>query len=110
MATLTEKQLAIQAVNSAETLYTVPASTTAIIKDIQICNNSAANCEISIWLVPNGGSAGDENCLLKAWDVPAADFLHWTGFQVLGTAGDTIEATAETTDKITIIISGAELT
>lgn len=106
----TEKQLAIQAVDSAETIYTVPASTTTIIKDIQICNNSASNCEISVWLVPQGDSAGDENCLLKGWDVPANDFLHWTGFQVLGTAGDTIVATAETTDKIAIIISGAELT
>jgi hypothetical protein len=110
MATFTEKQLACQAVNAAETLYTVPASTKTIIKDINCMNNSATAATISIWLVPNGGSASDENCLIKNFNVPAADLLHWSGFQVLATAGDTIRATAGTADKITVIISGAELT
>lgn len=106
-----EKKLARQAVNnSGEIVYTVPAGTVTIVKDMQLCNNSASNCEISVWLVPNGGSAGDENCIVKNWDIPANDFLHWSGFQVLDTAGDTIQAKAETTDKVTVTISGAEIT
>lgn len=108
----TEKQLAIQAVNnSGETVYTVPSDTKTIVKDIQMCNNSSVSaCEVCIWFVPSGDSAGDENCLIKDFDVPAADFVHWSGFQILETSGDTIQAKAETTDKITVIISGAEIT
>lgn len=107
----TEKKLARQAVNSTgETVYTVPAATTAIVKDIHICNNSAAACYVSLWLVPNGGSASDENVMFFQWNVPANDFVHWSGWQVLDTAGDTIQALSQTSDQITISISGAILT
>jgi hypothetical protein len=110
MPTLNEKNLARQAVNDAgETLYTVPASTVAIIKDIHICNNTGTNRHVSIWLVPNGDSPTDENIIFFEWDVPKRDFVHWTGFQTLDTTGDTIQASAEVTDSITITISGAEL-
>jgi hypothetical protein len=74
----TEKLIAKQAVNdSGETVYTVPASTTAIVKDIHICNNSTSDCYVSLWLVPNGGSATDENVMFFQWNVPAKDFVHW---------------------------------
>ena len=108
--TFTEKAIARQAVDStAETLYTVPASTKAIIKDIHICNNSASNCWVSLWLVPNGSSASDENVMFYQWNVPANDFVHWNGYQILDTAGDTIQAQSETADQITCLISGATL-
>lgn len=110
MATFTEKVLARQAVNNTgEIIYTVPASTKTIVKDIHICNNSAAACYVSLWLVPNAGSATDENVMFYQWNVPAKDFVHWSGWQVLEIAGDTIQALAETTDQITILISGATI-
>ena len=106
-----EKNLARQAVNNTgETLYTVPASTVTIVKDIHICNNTATDRYFSMWLVPNGASPTDENIIFYQWDVPKNDFVHWTGFQTLDTAGDTIQALAEVTDAITITISGAEIT
>ena len=77
MASLTEKNLARQAVsNVTETLYTAPASTTTIIKDIHICNNGGTRRWFSIWLVPNGDSATDENVLFFEFDIPANDFVH----------------------------------
>ena len=107
----TEKKLARQAVNdSGETIYTVPADTKTIVKDIHICNNSDSDCYVTLWLVPNGGSPTDENVMFYQWNVPANDFVHWNGWQVLDTAGDTIQALAETSDQITIMVSGAELT
>lgn len=106
----TEKAICRQAVNStAEILYTVPASAKTIIKDIHICNNSAAACWISLWLVPNAGSASDENVMFYQWNVPANDFVHWSGYQILDTAGDTIQAQSETADQVTVLISGATL-
>ena len=105
-----EKQLAIQAVNNTgETIYTVAASTVAIIKDIHICNNSAADCYVSLWLVPNGASPTDENVMFYQWNVPANDFVHWSGYQILDTAGDTIQALAETSDQLTVHVSGATI-
>jgi hypothetical protein len=110
MATFSEKNLARQAVDSSiETLYTVPASTVAIVKDIHICNNGATNRWVNIWLVPSGDSPTDENIIFFEWDVLKRDFAHWTGFQTLDTAGDTIQAQSETADQITITISGAEI-
>jgi len=104
-----EKNLARQAVGTtAETLYTVPANTITIVKDIHVCNNSNADCYVSLWLVPNGDSPTDENVMFYQWNVPANDFVHWNGFQVLS-AGDTIQALAETADQITIHVSGAEI-
>jgi len=109
--TFTEKNIARQAVNStAETLYTVPASTVSVIKDIHICNNSTTNCYVSLWLVPNGGSVSNENIMFYQWDIPANDFAHWAGYQILDTAGDSIVAQSETANQITITISGAEIT
>jgi len=107
----TEKVLARQAVSSTtETVYTVPSDTLAIVKDIHICNNSDTDCWVSVWLVPNGGTASDENVMFYQWNVPANDFVHWSGYQILEDAGDTIQAQAETNDQITIHISGAEIT
>jgi len=110
MAAFTEKLLGKQAVTtSAETLYTVPASTLAIVKDIHVCNNSAADCYLSLWLVPNGASPTDENVMFYQWNVPANDFVHWSGYQILDTAGDTIQALAETSDQLTVHVSGATI-
>lgn len=110
MATFTEKNLSRQAVGvTVETIYTVPASTVGIVKDIHICNNSSADCYVSLWLVPNGDSNTDENVMFYQWNIPANDFVHWTGYQVLDTAGDTIQALAETADQATVTISGAEI-
>jgi hypothetical protein len=106
-----EKNLARQAVSTAtETLYTVPASTVSIVKDIQMCNTGNVTNWVSIWLVPNGASATDENILIYEFDISRNDFAHWTGFQTLDTAGDTIQAQAERLDQITLSISGAEIT
>ena len=108
--TFSEKSLARQAVNdTGETVYTV-ASGISIVRDIQMCNTGTTTCHVSIWLVPNGGSASNENVLISQWDIPRNDFAHWAGWQVLDTVGDTIEAQSEINDKITLIISGAEIT
>ena len=107
----TEKNLARQAVSdSTEVLYTVPASTSSVIKDIHICNNSASDVYFSLWAVPNGASPTDENIMFFEWNVRANDFVHWVGYQIIDTAGDTIRAVAETSDQLTISISGSEIT
>ena len=103
----TEKSLARQAVSdTAETVFT--ATTTTIVKDIHIANNGSSDCYVSVWLVPDGDSADDENIFLYQWNIPANYFGHWNGWQVLSD-GDTIVAQSETADQITIHIAGAEI-
>jgi hypothetical protein len=103
--------IARQAVDSTvETLYTVPAATTTAVKDMHICNNSALDCYVSLWLVPNAASPTDENVMFYEWNVPANDFVHWSGWQLLDVVGDTIQALSETTDQLTITITGVEIT
>jgi len=108
----TEKQLgrAQIASGSQTTLYTVPASTMAIIRDIMIVNTTSTDRTVEVWLVPNGGSPADNNKLIADMTVYANDCLHWQGWQVLGTAGDMIQAEASAASAITIIVSGAEVT
>ena len=51
MATVTSKTLArTAAATSSTTLYTVPASTTAVVTDIQVCNSAATSATITITL------------------------------------------------------------
>ena len=95
--------------NGTDTLYTVPGSTTAIVKDIHIANTSATAATITIWIDPNGTSATDAEAIIKSWSVPANDFLHWSGFMVMAAAA-TIKATAGTTNVIAVSINGALLT
>ena len=105
-----EKNLARQAVNSTgETLYTTPASTTTVVKDINIANNGTGDCYVTIWLVPDTASRTNENILISTMSVPENDIRHWSGYQILETGG-TIQAQSETSDQITLSISGAEIT
>ena len=94
---------------SNTTLYTVPASTVAIVKDIQIVNTTGTAATITIWIDPDGTTADDTTAIIKDWSVPANDFLHWSGFKVM-TATATIKATAGTASAITVTIDGAEIT
>jgi len=105
----TEKNLSHGLVtNGVDTLYTVPASTKAIVKDIQVCNTTATAATITIWIDPNGTNATDAEAILKSWNVPANDFVHWSGFIVMSEAS-TIKATAGTTNALAVQVNGAEI-
>lgn len=104
---ITPVKLAQAAVTaSAVTVYTVPASTRTMVKDIDICNTTAGALTINVFLVPSGGSAGTGNALLYGASVTANTTLQWTGVQVMN-AGDTIQVQASGLG-LTASISGGE--
>jgi hypothetical protein len=72
---------------SLVTLYTVPAATQAIVKDININNYGVSSVTLSIFQMPNTGA------VLQGTVIPAGGTVHWTGLIVLG-AGETISAQA----------------
>lgn len=91
---------------SIATLYTVPASTRAFVKDMDICNTTAGALTVDVHLVPSGGSAGTSNAILYGYSINGNATLQWTGTQIMN-AGDTIQVKASGLG-CTVTASGAE--
>mgnify|MGYP003644014678 CR=1 FL=1 len=95
--------------NSVSTLYTVPASTTAILKQITLCNVSANNRTVQLYVVPNGGTAGVANALLYDMTVDATSTMFVNLSSVMET-GATLQGLASVAAAITIHSSGIQET
>ncbi|MDB5054444.1 MAG: hypothetical protein JWM44_2494 [Bacilli bacterium] len=90
------------------TLYTVPAATTEIIKEIVLTNTTATDATITLYLVDSGGTAGATNMLLNAYPVKAKDTVFISMSEVLATGG-TIQGLQGTSGAVTVRISGVEV-
>ena len=93
---------------SYTSFYTVPASTRAYIKDLDMCNTSSATVYIYVSFVTAGDTAGTSNAILYNAIIPAYSTLQWTGTQILN-AGGTVQVRASATG-CTITIYGGEAT
>jgi hypothetical protein len=107
-----KKLYGAQPSNVLATLYTVPAATTEIIKEIVLTNTTATDATITLYLVDSGGTAGVTNMLLNAYPVTASLTIKDTVFismsEVLA-AGGTIQGLQGTSGAITVRISGVEV-
>lgn len=101
----TEKRLCnpTQLTTSGQTLYTVPASKTAIIKQIVVTNVTASAATFSLYI----GSAATPNALFSATSVAANDTIIVNLSQVLN-AFETLTALASSNSSLNITISGVE--
>jgi hypothetical protein len=110
MATYAEKRLySGQPATGGATLYTVPASTTTIVKQVVIANTSGSAATVSLRLVPSGGTAGVANSLAEAVSIGANSTQTLDLSQVMAT-GDFLQALQGTSGAITLTISGVEKT
>ena len=100
--------------SSADTIYTVPSSTTTVILGMTICNRHSA-ADIDVILVSDtGGGNPNTNAnvyLLKDTSIPAGSTLEVFGGQkiVLQTT-DSITAQAAANDYVDISLSFMEIT
>jgi len=102
---ITPVKLAIAAILvSTDIVYTVPALTRTLTKNIDICNTNAFPVKITLYLVPTGDSPTDANTLLSSIIVKDNSIFQWSGIQVLN-AGDTIRITGDKTGS-TVHVSG----
>lgn len=109
MAVYTPKRLSQgQLTTSYATQYTVPASTSAIIKEIVVCNTTASPVVLDLSLVASGGTAGVTNNILSQVTIGANNTAAFTFAQVLATGGF-ISAKASTGAALTVTISGVEI-
>jgi len=106
-STITPVKLGQAAITTgATTLYTAPASTRAMVKEIDVVNTTAGSATFDVYLVPLSGTAGTGNAMFYQQPLNANETLQWNGLQVMN-AGETIQIKASTTG-LTITASGAE--
>jgi len=89
---------------SAATYYTVPASTTAILRSVHVNNESASTATFTLSI----GTDGAGKRLWSAVDIPTKSSFDWSGFIVL-TAAEVIQALASAGTALTLTISGVEV-
>ena len=101
----TEKRLCnpTQLTTSGQTLYTVPSSKTAIIKQIVVTNVTGSAATFSLYI----GSAATPNALFSATSVAANDTIIVNLSQVL-TQNEILTALASVNSTLNITISGVE--
>lgn len=106
---ITPAKLAQAAITAGTTtVYTVPASTRTMLKEIDICNTTAGALTVNVHLVPSAGTAGTGNALFYGTSINANSTLQWSGVQVMN-AGDTIQVQGSGLG-LTILASGGEAT
>jgi len=90
---------------AAVTQYTVPASTTAILRDIHVANETgtAATFTMSI------GTDAAGKRLFMGFSIPGNQSFDWSGFIVM-VAAEIIQAYSGTASALTLTTSGVEVT
>lgn len=111
MAQRLPKQLnaGAQLTTSAATYYTAPTNTYTTISACSLCNSTATARYATVYLVPNGGSAGVTNIVLSQRVIAAGETYNVSA--VIGQTippGATLQALAEANTAITIVASGYE--
>lgn len=85
------------------TLYTVPASTVAIIRNIHVMCNTAGWFSLAINFAATSGSS----CIYYQYQLPIQTAFDWSGFLVLA-AGDTLQGITSSTG-MALTVSGIEV-
>jgi len=97
----------------ATTLYTVPADTHSVLGYILVVNDNTTAVKVTLYYAPNGGAAGDDNIICKAFSIPGDG----VGVNILEEmklkdfhmeTGGTIRGFADVADQATVHIGGWE--
>lgn len=88
---------------SAATVYTVPASTTTILRSIHVSNETGTAATLTLSI----GTDAAGKRLFTAFSVAANDVLDWSGFIVM-TAAEILQAFSGTASALTLTTSGVE--
>lgn len=89
-------------------VYTVPASTKAIVTGITLYNDSGSDRTVEIWIVPSGGTAILATKRYKA-TVPASGGTTDIDTNKVLEAGTIIKAIASANSAVSIAVYGAEV-
>ena len=93
--------------NTLSNVYTVPASNSAVISTITICNQTATNASYSIAVAPAGVTDNVRHYLIRGGVVPAADSIGVT-LGITVSATDQVRANASVAN-ISFNVFGSEV-
>ena len=100
--------------NVTATYYTVPATTKqTVITNMSFLNTDSVARTVTVYFVPSGGTAGDTNARFKAMSVQpssAGDPPPFFNLGIVMTAGETIQAKADTGAVVHIMANGIQYT
>lgn len=89
------------------TLYTVPALTTAIIKQITYTNTDASDRTVNLYVKRSGSSS--RRIIPKNMNLAVGNTMYWgDGDSMELSAGDIIEGDASSATVVDYVITGAE--
>jgi hypothetical protein len=100
MANTPKKLYANKPTTTSTTLYTVPASTTTIVKNIVLCNTTSSVATITL-------TAGGQT-IINTYNVNANDTVT-LDLTLVMSAADTITGLQGTSNAISVYISGMEV-
>lgn len=95
---------------SAVTVYTLPARTTAVVKNMTVCNQTGSVATVRIFLDDDGTTYDQSTALFYDLELQANETLSFTSFMGMSTAGGSIGYSNGTANAVTITIFGAEIT
>lgn len=88
-----------------DTLYTVPAATSALIKQIRVVNYSGSDRSVTLW---HDGVA-DSNLILPPVVILAGGWAEFDGNLTMET-GDTLRAEGSAATSLTVTVYGVQFT
>lgn len=94
---------------AATVLYTVPASTTAKVATMSLCNTTGSPVVVSIHVLQVGQTADGTHSVVNNYSLSAGDTLSlrdYLGGAMLAT-GEMIAVTAGTANAVDVVITGA---
>lgn len=91
---------------SAATQYTVPGSTSTVVRNIHVANTHAS---IAAKFTMSIGTDAAGTRFYDSVEIPVGGSLDWSGFLVLATT-EIIQAKSDTASALTLTISGVEVT
>lgn len=94
---------------SASTYYTVPSSTTSIVKQILLANITSSDATATIHFIPDGGSLSSTNKIFGEITI-SANTTQVVDLSSVISNGVRIQALSGTASAINIHISGVEVT
>jgi hypothetical protein len=102
---------------SAATLYTAPANDTNVpspaatttITSLVLANTTGTAATVTLYLVPNGGTAGASNIIVPAVSIAANDVLILSGIGIQMPASSSLQGLQGTSGAITVTASGVVL-
>lgn len=86
-------------------IYTCPASTTVVVKQVTLCNTHSGAVTVTLSVKPTADTIGNEHKVLSAVSLATNETLTIATSWVM-VAGDTINGSASVTNVVNVMLNG----